>query len=251
MVGRQSGGARGELWGWSWRRSAGGSSRSVLSRHSGKRSKAGPVYVAIENQLDWTDHGHLGQLLTYAAGYDARVVVWVTPHFHDEHRAAIDWLNRWTPDEIKFYAVEVRAIKIGDSLPAPEFRPVAFPNGWTKERQLESSGLLPSSQQFRDFFQPVVDELRQRGFTDRTRAYARYYQRLLVSRFKGIEYGACRAGFYYSPNVASVYVSIDTEDKQFNKQRCSMPWNRSLVSSRRRSTPSGCGGRRIGGGSLL
>ena len=173
------------------------------------------ISVVIENQLEWTDHTHLGQLLTYAAGYDARVVVWVTPHFQDEHRAVIDWLNRWTPEEIEFYAVEVRAIKIGDSLPAPEFRPVAFPNGWTKERQSESSGLSPSSRQFRDFFQPLVDELRRKGFTDRTRAYARYYQRFPPSRFKGIEYGAC---FYYSPDVASVYVSIDTEDKDFNKR---------------------------------
>ena len=185
-------------------------SLDILAREVGRG-----VNVAIENQLAWTDHSHLGQLLTYAAGYDARVVVWVTPHFQDEHRAAIDWLNRWTPDEIEFYAVEVRAIRIGDSLPAPEFRPVAFPNGWTKERQLESSGLLPSSRQFRDFFQPLVDELRRTGFTDRTKAYARYYQRFPPSRFKGIEYGAC---FYYRPDIASVYVSIDTEDKEFNKR---------------------------------
>ena len=185
-------------------------SLDILAREVGRG-----VSVAIENQLEWTDHGHLGQLLTYAAGYDARVVVWVTPHFQDEHRAAIDGLNRWTPEEVEFYAVEVRAIKIGDSLPAPEFRPVAFPNGWTKERLLESSGLSPSSRQFRDFFQPLVDELRRTGFTDRTRAYARYYQHFPPSRFKGIEYGAC---FYYRPDVASVYVSIDTEDKDFNKR---------------------------------
>ena len=185
-------------------------SLDILAKEVGR-----DVSVAIENQLEWTDHGHLGQLLTYAAGYDARVVVWVTPHFQDEHRAAIDWLNRWTPEEVEFYAVEVRAIKIGDSLPAPEFRPVAFPNGWTKERLLESSGLSPSSRQFRDFFQPLVDELRRTGFTDRTKAYARYYQRFPPSRFKGIEYGAC---FYYRPDVASVYVSIDTEDKEFNKR---------------------------------
>ena len=167
------------------------------------------VNVAIENQLRETDHGHLGQLLTYAAGYDARSVIWVTPRFREEHRAAIDWLNRWTPEEIEFYAVEVRAIKIGGSLPAPEFRPVAFPNGWTKERQSVSSGLLPSSRQYRDFFQPLVDELQRTGFTDRTRAYARYYQNF-PSGFTGIEYGAC---FYYRPDVACVYVSITTGDE--------------------------------------
>ena len=180
-------------------------SLDILAREVGRG-----VYVAIENQLERTDHGHLGQLLTYAAGYDARVVVWVTPRFQDEHRAAIDWLNRWTPEEIEFYGVQVRAIKIGDSLPAPEFRPVAFPNGWTKEKQSASSGLLPSSRQFRDFFQPLVDELRRAGFTDQAKVYARSYQNF-PSRFAGIHYGIC---FYYRPDVACVYVSITTGDKE-------------------------------------
>ena len=90
--------------------------------------------VAIENQLEWTDHIHLGQIILYAAGCDARTVIWVTPHFQEEHRAAIDWLNRWTSEEIAFYGVEVSAIKIGDSLPAPVFRPVAFPNDWSKQQ---------------------------------------------------------------------------------------------------------------------
>ena len=63
--------------------------------------------VVIENQLAWTDHSHLGQILTYAAGHDARTVIWVTPGFQEEHRAAVDWLNRWTPEEIAFYGVEV------------------------------------------------------------------------------------------------------------------------------------------------
>lgn len=98
--------------------------------------------VAIENQLEPTDHTHLGQIMTYAAGHDARTVIWITPHFRDEHRAAIDWLNHWTPEEIAFYGVEVGAIKIGNSLPAPEFRPVAFPNDWSKQAKQVSSSAL-------------------------------------------------------------------------------------------------------------
>ncbi len=169
------------------------------------------IKVAIENQLEETDHGHLGQLLTYAAGYDARVVIWVTPTFHDEHRAAIDWLNRWTPEEIEFYAVELRAIRIADSLPAPEFRPVAFPNGWSKQRQLPSRGLSSRGRQFREFFQPLVDELRRRGLTNQARAYARNYQGA-PSPVNGVEYGVG----LFTPNDALAYVLISTGDRELD-----------------------------------
>ena len=86
--------------------------------------------VAIENQLAGSDSSHLGQLLTYAAHFDARTLVWVSPRFHDVHYTAIDWLNRWLGDDIKVFGVEVSAIKIGNSAPAVEFRPVAFPASW-------------------------------------------------------------------------------------------------------------------------
>ena len=86
--------------------------------------------VAIENQLAGSDSSHLGQILTYAAHFDARTLVWVSPRFHDVHYTAIDWLNRWMGDSIRVFGVEVSAIKIGNSAPAVEFRPVAFPASW-------------------------------------------------------------------------------------------------------------------------
>ena len=116
--------------------------------------------VAIENQLGKTDHSHLGQALTYAAGCDASVVIWVTPDFRPEHREALDWLNRWTPEEIEFYGVEVRAVRIGDSLRAPEFRPVAFPNHWTKDARRKASGAAsPDREQQLEFFTPLSERL--------------------------------------------------------------------------------------------
>ena len=86
--------------------------------------------VAIENQLEYSDHGHLGQLLTYVAGCDAGVAVWVSPWIRPQHRQAIDRLNQVSDGEIQFYGVEIRAIKVGDSSPAPDFRPVAVPDEW-------------------------------------------------------------------------------------------------------------------------
>lgn len=97
-------------------------------------------YVLIENQLEKTDHNHLGQILTYAAGLDAVTIIWIAEHFTEEHRAAIDWLNRITDKEFNFFGVEIELIKIGDSPAAPMFNVIAKPNGWSKDvRRSQSS----------------------------------------------------------------------------------------------------------------
>ena len=133
--------------------------------------------VAIENQLGRTDHGHLGQLLTYAAGHDVRTLIWITPHFEDEHRAALDWLNTWTQEGIEIYGVEVRAVCIGDSLPAPEFVSVVLPNSWSKKEKAKSN---PEGTSRREFYQLLVDRLRGEGFTDKTKATSAWIQGFLL-----------------------------------------------------------------------
>ena len=88
--------------------------------------------MVIENQLEPTDHRHLGQIITYAAGIKAAVLVWVAPEFRDEHRSAMDWLNRASLPGFDFFAVQIEAYQIGDSIPAPRFNLVSQPNAWTK-----------------------------------------------------------------------------------------------------------------------
>ncbi len=85
-------------------------------------------WVLIENQLARTDHTHLGQLLTYAAGLDAVTVVWVAARFTDEHRAALDWLNAHTGEDIDFFGLEIELWRIGSSPIAPKFNVVSKPN---------------------------------------------------------------------------------------------------------------------------
>jgi hypothetical protein len=89
-------------------------------------------HVVIENQLERTDHNHLGQLLTYAAGLEATTVVWVAAHFTDEHRAALDWLNNATTAELNFFGLEIELWRIADSPFAPKFNVVCKPNDWSK-----------------------------------------------------------------------------------------------------------------------
>jgi len=86
--------------------------------------------LIVENQLSATDHGHLGQLLTYAAGTEARTVVWLAPQFREEHRQALDFLNDLAGDDTRFFGIELAVVRIGGSEPAPLFRVRAQPNDW-------------------------------------------------------------------------------------------------------------------------
>ena len=88
--------------------------------------------ILIENQLERSDHTHLGQLLTYAAGLEAVTVVWVASRFTDEHRAALDWLNAITDESVSFFALEVELWRIGGSPAAPKFNIVSQPNDWSR-----------------------------------------------------------------------------------------------------------------------
>jgi hypothetical protein len=89
-------------------------------------------YVLIENQLERTDHTHLGQLMTYAAGLDAVTIIWIAQKFTEEHRAALDWLNRITDNTFTFFGIEIELYKIGESEAAPMFNIVSKPNDWSK-----------------------------------------------------------------------------------------------------------------------
>ena len=89
-------------------------------------------WVLIENQLESTDHTHLGQILTYAGGLDAETVIWIARDFREPHRAAIDYLNRISASEHNFFGVQVELLRIGTSAYAPRFNVVAKPNDWSK-----------------------------------------------------------------------------------------------------------------------
>jgi hypothetical protein len=89
-------------------------------------------WILIENQLERTDHSHLGQALTYAAGLKASTVVWIAYHFTDEHIAALDWLNSITDDGVRFFGVQVELWSI-DDVTAPRFNVVSRPNTWVKK----------------------------------------------------------------------------------------------------------------------
>ena len=120
--------------------------------------------VIIENQLDETDHTHLGQLITYAAGLEAGVVVWVSRKFREEHRQALDWLNRGGGASTEYFGVVVELLQIDNSKPAVNLRLIASPNNWSRRTILTTPADDPSGKyaRYQQFFQRLIDDLREK-----------------------------------------------------------------------------------------
>jgi len=122
----------------------------------------GDQQVVIENQLEPTDHRHLGQILAYAAGVDAKKVIWVAESFRPEHLAALDYLNVNTIDDLSFFAVQIELWRIGDSPLAPKFEVVAKPNDWARagrEQARAASSSSPTKTLQHRFWTALVERL--------------------------------------------------------------------------------------------
>lgn len=94
--------------------------------------------VIIENQLERSDHDHLGKIITYASGLDASTIIWIVTNARTEHKSAIEWLNNNTISNITFFLIELKAYRIGDSLPAPKFEIAEMPNDFVKNANTKS-----------------------------------------------------------------------------------------------------------------
>ena len=94
--------------------------------------------VIIENQLESSNHDHLGKIITYASGLDASKIIWIVTNARSEHKSAIEWLNNNTKNDINFFLIELKAYRIGDSLPAPKFEIVQMPNDFIKNGNVKS-----------------------------------------------------------------------------------------------------------------
>jgi hypothetical protein len=163
--------------------------------------------VDIENQLDRTNHDHLGKLITYAAGLQASAIIWISPEFRDEHREALDWLNRSTDASKEFFGIQIEALQIDESRPAPNFKVIAFPNGWQKSANASvARGIDDARSQFMlRYFSLLSSEARARGFKNAQNGTS--YGYLVLERYPSgahiaVAFARDRltAGFYISSN---------------------------------------------------
>ena len=170
-------------------------------------------YVIIENQYGTTDHKHLGQLLTYGAGYNASTIIWISEEIRDEHREVIDWLNQITDENTSFYGVIIEVIKIDNSRPAFNFKLVAFPNEWSKETKSNTTANSSKMESYRRFFQELLDTLRiDYKYTSAKKGQAQSWYNFSMG--KGLSTGI---SFALGNKVRSE-IYIDTGDKVKNKE---------------------------------
>ena len=136
----------------------------ILAEEEGSERK-----IVIENQLEETNHDHLGKIITYAAGYDAEIIVWIVKKVREEHKKAVDWLNEHTDENISFFLISIELWKIGNSDPAPKFEIVVSPNEWAKaiKSNVSNSELTDTKLQqlefwtkFKDYVKNVDTKLR-------------------------------------------------------------------------------------------
>jgi len=173
--------------------------------------------VVIENQLGPTDHSHLGQLLTYSAGLDAAIVVWIAPLFREEHRQAVDWLNEHTDETLDFFGVELELLRVDDSLPAPHFKLVAQPNEWTKAARKAAAGEAgPASERdlrYKEFLGSILEELKRQKphLTSASRVSAKSFYYLAAGR------AGFLFGFNFSGKGFNVELYINPKPVELNK----------------------------------
>ena len=171
--------------------------------------------VIIENQLTQTDHDHLGKLLTYAAGFNASIVIWLSEAIRDEHRQALEWLNQRTDIETQFFGIVVEVIKIDDSKPAYNFKPIVFPNEWQKSNKpKDSKNVGLKAEKYKAYFQVLVDELREiHKFTGAKAGQPQNW----YSFSSGIQQGILYQASFVRGGKTRVEVYIDQGDKEKNK----------------------------------
>jgi hypothetical protein len=118
--------------------------------------------VVIENQLERTDHDHLGKLITYLSNLDAKTAVWITREARPEHEAAIHWLNEMLPQDTAFYLIRIEAYRIGDSASAPLLTVVAGPSPEAREIGSQKKAVAERHVLRRSFWSELLEKANQR-----------------------------------------------------------------------------------------
>jgi hypothetical protein len=169
--------------------------------------------LIIENQLEPSDHRHLGQLLTYASGSDAGTIVWIARSFSEPHRSALDWLNAHTSDGIRFFGIEIRAIRVDDSRPAPVLEVVARPNDWERRVASSTKPLSPKMELYREFWDRYLAIARAKGWTTARTPQAQSW----IAQPSGLSGVLISAAFTRQGLASEIYFDVGDADRNLNR----------------------------------
>ncbi|HEY4507734.1 MAG TPA: DUF4268 domain-containing protein [Candidatus Paceibacterota bacterium] len=177
----------------------GGFNVDILAEEAGTGRK-----IIIENQLEITNHDHLGKVITYAAGHDAGAIIWVVKDVREEHRRAVDWLNEHTDEDTEFYLLRIELWQIADSPFAPKFEMVCKPNDWAKAVK-ESAGRGEHTE----------TKLKQLEFWDQLKDYAKEagsllrFQKSYPQHWTNLSIGSSEAHLSFTINSVEKVLAIE------------------------------------------
>ena len=167
--------------------------------------------ILIENQLEQTDHTHLGQIMTYLAGLEAEVIIWVASSFREPHLSAVKWLNDNTIEPFAFFAVQVKAVQIDDSSIAPMFEILAKPNSWDRKirNKIKSVGEQSELSQWRlGFWQRYLEIFPEQEKYDSLKATS--------SRWREVPHTNFVVSIYLAKKCVGIFIrgirNADTDD---------------------------------------
>jgi hypothetical protein len=170
-------------------------------------------YVLIENQLEKTDHDHMGKLITYMSNLEAKTAIWITSEPRPEHETAVHWLNETLPSDTAFYLVKIEAFQIGDSDPAPLMTIIAGPSPESKQVGQQKKELANRHVQRLKFWEQLLEK---------SKAELPVYNSLAPTKnsWFGSKSGTSGFGFYFVVLMkkARVELYIDVKDAERNKQ---------------------------------
>ena len=161
--------------------------------------------VVIENQLESTNHDHLGKIITYASGLGAEVVIWIVSRAREEHEQAINWLNENTTEGANFFLIEIEIWQIGESSPAPRFNVIAKPNDWAKTIKLSGSGnkVTELKLQQQAFFE------RLRDYGSKNAKYIKSWQNPRAQHWYTIRIGSSQAKLSVTLNSRELQAAVE------------------------------------------
>lgn len=172
-------------------------------------------YIVVENQLERTNHDHLGKLITYAAGLNAFAMVWIASDIAEEHQKAMDWLNEIVGEEFNLFALEIKLWKIGNSPPAPRFDIVSQPNEWYKTIQSNTKEITETKKLQKHFWEKLRDYmLEKRTSLSLRKPRPRHWYNIAVGR----------SGYHLSLTFntrdnkvgCELYINDDEDGQKFN-----------------------------------
>ncbi len=212
-------------------------SADILAEESNTGKK-----IIIENQLEVTNHDHLGKLITYASGLEASYIIWIFKEIREEHRRAIDWLNEITDEGLNVFAIKMEVWKIGDSAPAPVFNIVCSPNGWQKayrKSNSSSQNLTNTNLVQLDFWQGFSEYLtnHKSPFKVRKAQPQHWYDvsigtsQAYISFIISLKDGYVQSDLYIKDNQDLYNTLLDNKEEIENKTGFKLDWNYSRPTS--------------------